>query len=321
MQIKKSGYHGILLPDYNIGFDLSGPETTHVFISHAHADHIPANRSTRIISTPATAALLKLRGFKGEVRILDFNQPINCGKARVTFYPAGHILGSAMTYVETPEGPVLYTGDYRTPPSPASEGFEMPDYIDYFITEATFSLPIYRWESHELLAEMICTFAQSALEEDYTPVFLGYNLGKAQEIMHMLAPLNHPVQIHGAGYKLCAVYEEFGIKLGSYQPYDRSTCKDHILICPSSALSSGFASNVSKKKIAYCSGWASLESRRTQLTVDKLIPLSDHLDFYKLIELCRQIDPKRVYLTHTPNANVVQHYLDQHRIPSTFLDS
>jgi len=322
INIQKSGYHGILLPDYNIGFDLSGPETEHIFISHAHADHMPRSRSTSVFATPPTAALMKLRGFKGKVVELDFNTTISCGNTHVTLYPAGHILGSAMTFVETPQGNVLYTGDYRTPPSPASEGFELPDTdkIDFFITEATFSLPIYRWDDHSVLAASIQNFAKEALENNYTPVFLGYNLGKAQEIMHMLAPLDHPVQIHGAGYKLCSVYDQFGIDLGTYEAYSRPDCEGNILVCPTSALSSGFASNISRKRIAYCSGWAALESRRTQLTVDKLIPLSDHLDFFELIDLCKKIDPSQVYITHTPNAVVVSHYLDKAQIPSTFLD-
>ncbi|MDZ7756263.1 hypothetical protein [Rhodohalobacter sp.] len=57
-----------------------------------------------------------------------------------------------MTFVESDSGNLLYTGDYRTPPSPATEGFELPDtQIDSFITEATFSLPVYRWANYEEL--------------------------------------------------------------------------------------------------------------------------------------------------------------------------
>jgi len=322
MHIQKSGYHGILLPELDIGFDLSGPEAEHIFISHAHADHMPRNRATKVYATPPTAELMKLRGFRGQITTLDFNNTISCGCADVTFYPAGHILGSAMTFVESELGNVLYTGDYRTPPSPASEGFELPpEEIDYFITEATFGLPIYRWNDYKKLTSSILNFARQALEVGYTPLFLGYNLGKAQEIMHLLAPLNHTMQIHGAGYKLCAVYEEFGITLGNYEAYNRQECEGNILVCPSSACNNGFASNISKKRIAYCSGWASLESRQTQLTVDKLIPLSDHLDFFELIALCKDINPRKIYITHTPNPDVVQHYLDKHQIPSVYLDT
>jgi putative mRNA 3-end processing factor len=225
-----------------------------------------------------------------------------------------------MIYIESDLGSLLYTGDYRTPPSPATEGFAAPPQADFLITEATFGLPIYRWKTNEELASEVRTFARVSLDEGYTPVFLAYNLGKAQEIMHLCSDLDHPIMIHGAGHKLCSVYDEAGIDLGTYQAYDRETCEGNILVCPSSALSGGFASNVRKKRIAYCSGWAALESRRTQLTVDKLIPISDHLDFYELIDFCEKLSPKKVYITHTPNPDVVKHFLDERDINSTFLN-
>lgn len=320
IEITKAGYHGIQLPQFNIGFDYSGSRAEHVFISHAHADHMPRNRNVDVFCTENTYKLMQKRGYKGNATVLKFGETLELPTSKVTLYPAGHILGSAMVYVETDEGSVLYTGDYRTPPSPASEGFECPDSVDHFITEATFSLPIYRWAGHDELTDEVTGFAKHTLEEGYTPVFLAYNLGKAQEVMHMLSSLDHPIQIHGAGYKLCEVYEEAGIELGNYESYDRETCEGKILVTTNSALNNGFASNVKKKRLAYCSGWAARESSRTQLTVDKLIPLSDHLDFFELIELCKKLDPTKVHITHTPNAKVVQHYLDELGIVSRFLD-
>lgn len=321
LKVVKAGYHGILLPEVGIGLDYSGTKAEHIFISHAHADHVPKNRKLSVYATPPTASFMKLRGFGGEVKALEFGQTLETDKARITFYPAGHILGSAMTFVESDFGNLLYTGDYRTPPSPATEGFELPDAeIDTFITEATFSLPIYKWKKEEELAQQIRTFASQNLEEGFTPIFTAYNLGKAQELMFILKELNRPMQIHGAGYKLCSVYEEHEFPLGDYEIYNRDTCEGKILITPNSALGTGFASNVKKKRVAYCSGWAANESRQTQLTVDELIPISDHLDFFELIDLCKRLNPKKVLITHTPNPKVVQHYLDGLGINSGFLD-
>lgn len=321
VKIQKAGYHGILLPDLKIGLDYSGSKADYYFVSHAHADHMPRNRKLSVYATPPTESFMKLRGFGGEVKALKFGQTLETDKARITFYPAGHILGSAMTFVESDFGNLLYTGDYRTPPSPATEGFQLPDAeVDTFITEATFSLPIYKWKTDEELALQIRNFASQNLEGGFTPIFTAYNLGKAQELMFILKELNHPMQIHGAGFKLCKVYEEHGFPLGEYETYNRETCEGKILITPSSALGTGFASNVKKKRIAYCSGWAANESSQTQLTVDELIPISDHLDFFELIELCKKLNPKKVLITHTPNPKVVQHYLDGLGIDSGFLD-
>ena len=320
MKILKAGYQGLYLPELQIAMDGTHPDARYTFVTHAHADHMHRNRNVHTRASSPTIKLMRLRGFKGDATAMKFMEPFENDRFRVTLFPAGHILGSAMIYIETDSDSILYTGDYRTPPSPATEGFTAPAKADILITEATFALPIYRWRNHDELAAEIREFATSALSENYTPVLLGYNLGKAQELMHMLAPLGHPVMIHGAGYKLCSVYDEEGIDLGNYSTYDRDECEGKILVAPSSALSGGFASNVSKKRIAYCSGWAALESRRAQLTVDKLIPLSDHLDFYELIDFCERLSPKQVYVTHTPNPKVVNHYLAQCGIESRYLD-
>ena len=320
MIIEKTGYHGLYFPEFNIAMDGHHPDATATFVSHAHADHMPRNRTAHVTATSATLDFMRLRGFRGTSTPVSFGEKIAVGSAQVTLYPAGHILGSAMIYLEHEGGSLLYTGDYRTPPSPASEGFESPDHADILITEATFALPIYRWKSHAELTAEIHSFVSEALHDGYTPILLAYNLGKAQELMHLLAPLNHPVMIHGAGFNLCSVYEEHGIDLGNYSTYDRETCKDKILIAPSSALSKGFASNLTKTRVAYCSGWAANESRRTQLTADKMIPISDHLDFFELIRFCKKLNPKKVYITHTPNPDVVKHYLTLEQIDSDFLN-
>ncbi|MCC5926061.1 MAG: hypothetical protein JJU41_05820 [Bacteroidetes bacterium] len=321
IRIQKHGYGGILLPDFDVGLDIDQPDATHIFISHAHADHVPRNRRIPVFATPPTADLMKARGFSGKITLLPFHEPVVLNeKVTVTFYPAGHILGSAMTYLQTPEGNVLYTGDYRTPPSPCTEGFDCPTDVDYFITEATFSLPVYRWKSHDVLFNMIRTFAEDSRASGDVPIFLTYNLGKAQEVMMALEPTGIPVQIHGAGYPLCEIYTRYGMNLGNFSRYNRKTVAEGALITPLSTLDTSMVTSIRKKRIAYCSGWASLESRRSQIIVDKLIPLSDHIDFFELIDLCKKLNPKKVYITHTPNADVVIHYLQQAGLIAESLD-
>jgi putative mRNA 3-end processing factor len=320
MNIIKAARHGILLPDYGIGFDGSTSRAQHPFITHAHADHMPRRSNKPVYCTPNTFLLMQKRGYSGEAQLLDFGEPLALPNARVTLFPAGHILGSAMVYVETDEGSLLYTGDCRTPPSPASEGFNCPQQIDYLITEATFGLPIYKWAAYDELISTIQQFAVGTLNKGYTPVFLAYSLGKAQEIMHMLAPVKWPVQIHEAGYKLCGIYERADIDLGNYEVYNRNTCEGKILIAPRRAVNNGFAADVKDKRTAYCSGWAVRASASAWLTADKRIPLSDHLDFFELINLCKRLHPRNVIITHTPNASVVQHYLSKLNIASWLLD-
>lgn len=312
---------GIILSDVDIGLDVSTGLARFNFVSHAHADHIPLGRDMPVFATPVTARLMRARGFSGDITELDFGVPLDLRHCRVTLWPAGHILGSAMIEVETNAWRLLYTGDFKNPPSPVTEGFDSPGSTDFLITEATFPLPIYRWRRHEVLFQEMREFASEALAQNRTPVFLGYNLGKAQEIMHGLAPLGIPMQIHAGGCELCSVYEAAGVNLGQWEKYDRATVRDgRILITPASTLDTAMLRNIPHKRVAYVSGWASLESRRLQLGVDKLFALSDHSDFFELLNFCETLKPQKVFITHTPNPRVVQHYLSKLGIASQPLD-
>jgi len=330
LQIKNLGYHGIHLPEVNLLLDGSGVDAP-TFITHAHADHVPRDRHQPVYSSPATAALMRARGHTGPIEEIPFGKPVSfpaslpaSGHTKVTLFPAGHILGSAMVFVETDRGSLLYTGDCRIPPSPASEGFQLPDTpVDYLIIEATFALPIYKWQPHETLFHQIRTFATDALADGDTPVLLCYNLGKAQEVMHALASCDPPVtvQIHGGGEKLCHIYEDFGIDLGHWGHYDRETLPGKVLIAPSSTLDSPMIRNLRKRRIAYVSGWASLEARASQLLADTLVPLSDHLDFFELLDVCRKLKPRHVWLTHSPDPTVALHYLQQEGFSCSSLET
>lgn len=327
MRVVKQGYHGFYLPEAQVMLDgvPADSDCQGVFVSHAHADHVPRNRSLSVYASPATAALMRARGHQGAIVEVPFGTPIDLPAARVTLYEAGHILGSSMVFVQTEQGSLLYTGDCRNPAAATSEGFRLPDErVDVLIAEATFALPIYRWAPYAVLASQIRRFAHRALRDGATPVFLCYNLGKAQGVMHALAGENvhaPPVQIHGAGVALCNVYNDFGISLGNWEPYNADTLTEgSVLITPASTLDSPMVQRIRRRRVAYVSGWASLEARSAQMLVDERIALSDHLDFFALLALCRQLSPRKIWLTHSPDPSVVCHYLQAEGFDTEAID-
>ncbi|MFM2134781.1 MAG: hypothetical protein RL021_181, partial [Bacteroidota bacterium] len=85
-------------------------------ISHAHGDHALPGHGT-IFATRPTWELMKER-FAGkltaDLREVEFGRPFRLGSLTVTFFPAGHILGSAQILLENEEGRTLYTGDFKT---------------------------------------------------------------------------------------------------------------------------------------------------------------------------------------------------------------
>jgi len=322
IELESSGGHGILLPEIGIGLDTRYAGSYVQVITHAHSDHVPSRSNKPVLATPATIDLMQARGFKGEVQKLPFFEPFKTSKATITLFPAGHILGSAQVFVETENGNVLYTGDFKRPASPTSEGCFFPDKpIDIFIAEATFGLPIYKWKSDEVLEHEIVSFAQSCLSQQINPVFLAYNLGKAQEIMFYLAKAQISMQIHEAGFELCKVYEKYGFDLGDYERLNPKTASGKALIMPSFAADSSKVSKGSKQKIAYVSGWACLESRMQQMAIHKRIALSDHLDFYELISVVKKLNPAKTYITHSPNPEIMCHFLQEEGFDAEPLES
>lgn len=312
--------NGVYLPQLHVGLDYSGLNTRYVFVSHAHSDHIPRSTSAKFYATPATADFMKIRGFQSPVNKLAFNEIMETDTARITFFPAGHILGSAMTLVESDQGNLLYTGDYNTIPSHASEGFTLPEIpIDIFITEATFSLPIYKWKETSVISKELKDFAFQCFDDGVSPVFMAYNLGKAQEIMYLLKDLDVPVHIHEGGFELSHIYSKYDFDLGEYYKIN-SQMENGIIVCPSSYIHNEKLAHLNKR-FAYCSGWAAVDHTRFKLKAHSNIPLSDHLDFFELLDICKKLNPKQVVITHTPNPAVVQHYLAKEQIASTSLSN
>ena len=103
---------GVYLPEQGLWLDPRKPRPRAV-ISHAHSDHVAAHPLA--YATAATRRLVThRRRSTGTVEVLPYGQSITLDRCAVTLYPAGHVLGSAQTLVDTDFGRVLYTGDLKT---------------------------------------------------------------------------------------------------------------------------------------------------------------------------------------------------------------
>src|SRR5215213_3453108 len=105
-------YHrGLELPAQSLWLD-PWDEKPFAFVSHAHSDHIAAHRE--IIASPGTARLMQARlpGTRRE-HLVPFGETRGFPGFKATLLPAGHIFGSAQIHLETDEGTLLYTGDFK----------------------------------------------------------------------------------------------------------------------------------------------------------------------------------------------------------------
>ncbi len=275
-----------------------GPER--VFVSHAHSDHVAAHREI-ILSAP-TAKLMEARlpGVRHE-HVLEFRQPNHFeydGTAfSLTLLPAGHIFGSAMALVQAREKKLLFTGDFKLRSSWSAEACE-PRLADILVMETTFGRPEYVFPPTEAVLEGVVRFCREALDNEETPVLLGYSLGKSQELLCSLGDAKLPIMLHGSVFRLTQIYEEFGQCFPPYQRYEAGAARGKVLLCPPNVINSAMLRNLGRTRAAIVTGWAVDPNCPFRYQCDAAFPLSDHADFPDLLELVKRVQPKKIYTVH-----------------------
>ena len=301
---------GVFLPRLGLWLDphhrVSGPELA--FVSHAHSDHSGAHRE--VIATAATVRLMRARGARAvREQVLEFNvaRQFDAGGLpfQITLLPAGHILGSAMAFLEADGGSLLYTGDFKLRPGLAAEACT-PRSADWLVMETTFGRPEYRLPPSDQVREQIVSFCRQSLAEDATPILLAYSLGKTQELLRTLESAALPISLHDAAWKLTRIYEEFGMKFPAYERHEWGNGAGRVLISP--ALSGKMAREQLSctARTAVITGWAMDAGCRFRHQADAAFPLSDHADFPDLIEFVRRVTPRRAYTLHGFAADFAQ---------------
>jgi DNA ligase-1 len=298
------------IPELGLWLDPHEPQlgSEKVFVSHAHSDHVAAHREV-ILSAP-TAKLMQARvpGERNE-HILNFGETRLFGKGTKSFkimlLPAGHIFGSAMALIEFERETLLYTGDFKLRRGLSAEPCE-PHRADILIMETTYGRQQYVFPPTQDVLKGILRFCREALDNDETPVLLGYSLGKSQEILCGLADAGLPLMLHGSGYKLTQIYEQFGQCFPKYERYEAGTARGKVLLCPPNVINSAMLRNLGKTRTAILTGWAVDPNCRFRYQCDVAFPLSDHADFPDLVEMVKQVQPKKVYTLHGFAADFAQ---------------
>jgi hypothetical protein len=283
---------GVYLPEQRLWLDPRKPRPRAV-ISHAHSDHVAAHPLA--YATAATRRLVThRRRSTGTVEALAYGQTITLDRCDVTLYPAGHVLGSAQTLVDTDFGRVLYTGDLKTRGGFTSRPAK-PVPADVLVLESTFGKPHYRFpDSAEVIADVIA-WCRGVRDGGATPVLLGYSLGKGQEILSALAAEGLLIALHPSLFGVTEVYRELGCDLPAYQRLGDTVGRPMVVITPPTARRSRLGHLVGEFKTAALTGWAMDRSLKDRLEVDAVFPLSDHADFEELCCYAEQVNASMTY--------------------------
>lgn len=289
-------HRGVELPDLGLWLDPS-ERKPFAFVSHAHSDHI-GNHAETILSAP-TARLMRARlAGKRREHLLEFGIATEVRGLRITLLPAGHIFGSAQLYLEHGGESLLYTGDFKLRPGLSAEKTDWRR-ADTLIMETTFGLPKYRFPPTDELMAGIVRFCAQSLEEDHTPIVLGYSLGKSQEILCALARAGMTTMLHGAVHKMTEIYRELqpGFPC-AYEEFDAKEIAGKVLICPPGALRTPMLARIKKRRTAVLTGWAVERGAKFRYGCDAAFPLSDHADYDDLVRYVELVKPKRVLTLH-----------------------
>ena len=122
-------------------------------ITHAHSDHAKWG-SKHYLCHKHSLPLLKLRLGENSYQSSEWGEPLHINGVKLSFHPAGHIIGSSQVRVEYNNEVWVFSGDYKTENDGISGVFE-PVKCHSFITESTFGLPIYNWQPQEEIYEEI----------------------------------------------------------------------------------------------------------------------------------------------------------------------
>ncbi len=268
-------------------------------ISHAHMDHIRLHDF--VYATAPTLAFMQARlGKKVRGHALPFNQPFEVEGYRISFHPAGHILGSAQIMAEREGRSLLYTGDFKMEESATAEPLQLQP-CDLLIMECTFGRPHYKFPPRAELAMRLCEWVNQALREGRVPIIHAYALGKAQEAMKILADNGFKLLAHHTIMPFVRLYEKFGQHFGEVELLrSTSAVAGKVLIAPHNAREDRMLKRIAIRKTMLLSGWAVDAGFKYRCRVDEALPFSDHADFPALLEFVRRVNPQKIFTTHGP---------------------
>lgn len=282
-------------------------------ITHAHSDHARLGCKSYLTASTGVPLLRERIGEDACIESLPFFEKIKINGCSVTFYPAGHILGSSQIKVSRNGYSVVFSGDYKREKDGSCEGF-VPVSCEEFITESTFALPVYQWGDPENVFSEIADWCNKNALMKRTSILFAYALGKAQRLLKGLESYNIPIAVHGSVMRFIPHYQKAGVLkrtplLGNKENLDKVRGKG-LVIAPISTLGSTWLKKFAPFSLGGVSGWMQLRGNRRRKGLDKGFVLSDHADWEGILRTIKDTGASKIGATHGFTDPLVQ-YLNE----------
>jgi putative mRNA 3-end processing factor len=269
-------------------------------ITHAHSDHARWG-SSNYLCHHFTKPILQLRLGPNNYQSVDWKEPINMNGVKVSLHPAGHIIGSSQIRVEYNGEVWVASGDYKVADDGLSGAFE-PVKCHTFITESTFGLPIYKWKSQQEIYTNIQQWILKNQTLEKASVLIAYSLGKAQRVLQAAAVVTDKIYVHGAIWNMHETLKNEGWDLPDVKRVMPDMPKEEfrgaVIIAPPSADGTPWIKRFTPYSIGVCSGWMQVRGNARRKNVDAGFVLSDHADWDGLLQVIKETEAQKVFVTH-----------------------
>ncbi len=290
---------GLYCPRADVYIDPWRP-VPRALITHAHADHARPGHG-RYLCTDLTAPVMRHRLGPRNIQTLRYGEVLTIGGVDISFHPAGHVIGSAQIRLAYQGEIWVISGDYKLADDGISTPFE-PVRCTHFVSECTFGLPFFAWDSQDHVAGDLNAWWQTCAAQGKTAFLGAYSFGKAQRLLHMLDPGIGPILTHGAIEATNAVVRAQGIALPDTVQVtpnlDRKTHSGALVLAPPTALNRELAHSFGPHETAFASGWMRLRGGRRRRSADQGFVVSDHADWQELLTAIAASEADTVYVTH-----------------------
>lgn len=285
--------------------------------THGHSDHVRFGNKHYLCHT-LTKPIIKRRISEDlSIETLDYGQHIKRNGVDISFFPAGHIIGSAQVRLEHKGEVCVVSGDYKVEYDGIADPFE-PVKCHSFVSESTFGLPVYKWQKQELVFNGIKSWVNENIKQQKTSVLIAYSLGKAQRLIKNLSG-DVPIYVHNSIANLNEVIINAGVNLPDTIRITTDHTKDElqrgILIVPPAMRDSRWIKSLNHPVTGICSGWMQVRAHRRWQSADAGFALSDHADWPGLLEAIAATGAEKVYVTHGFTA-AFSRYLNENGLSS-----
>lgn len=278
-------------------------------ITHAHSDHARPG-CQRYLCASAGVDVLRVRlGARGSITGLPYGETTRLNEVKVSFHPAGHVLGSAQIRLEHQGEVWVVSGDYKTHADPTCAAFE-PVRCHTFVTESTFGLPVYRWPGPDAVLAEVNEWWRTNREQGRTSVLYAYSLGKAQRLLAGVDAALGPILAQAAVREFLPAYAAAGVTLPPVEPATperiRAAGGTALVVGPPGAGDASVLESAGEASTAFASGWMLIRGTRRRRGADRGFALSDHADWPGLLSAIRATGASRVRVTHGVAAPLVR---------------